>query len=86
MKTIKKKKITTKTNQSNNNLLVHILKDINTKIAHIHTDITKHGDDIVELKQQIAMSKGGLKVLLGIAAMLGTIFTIWQYFLGKNGS
>ena len=32
------------------------------------------------------MSKGGLKVLIGIAAMLGTIFTIWQYFLGKDGS
>lgn len=85
MKT-KKRRIPNRKDQFNNNLLVHILKDMNIKIAHIHTDITKHGDDIVELKQQIAMSKGGLKVLIGIAAMLGTIFTIWQYFLGKDGS
>ena len=59
---------------------------MNQKIEHIHQDLTKNGDDITELKQQIAMSKGGLKVLIGIAAMLGTIFTIWQYFLGKYGS
>jgi len=85
MKT-KKRRVTNKKDQFNNNLLVHILKDMNIKIAHIHTDITKHGDDIVELKQQIAMSKGGLKVLIGISAMLGTIFTIWQYFSGKDGS
>ena len=85
MKT-KKRRITNRKDQFNNNLLVHILKDMNIKIAHIHTDITKHGDDIVELKQQIAMSKGGLKVLIGFAAMLGTIFTIWQYFSGKDGS
>ncbi len=85
MKT-KKRRITNKKDQFNSNLLVHTLKDMNTKIEHIHVDITKHGDEIVELKQQIAMSKGGLKVLVGIAAMLGTIFTIWQYFLGKNGS
>jgi len=85
MKT-KKRRITNRKDQFNNNLLVHILKDMNIKIAHIHTDITKHGDDIVELKQQIAMSKGGLKVLIGISAMLGTIFTIWQYFSGKDGS
>jgi len=85
MKT-KKRRITNKKDQFNSNLLVHILKDMNTKIENIHVDITKHGDEIVELKQQIAMSKGGLKVLIGIAAMIGTIFTIWQYFLGKNGS
>jgi malate/lactate dehydrogenase len=83
---MKKRKINQTKQQLNNNLLVHILKDMNQKIEHIHQDLTKNGDDITELKQQIAMSKGGLKVLVGIAAMLGTIFTIWQYFLGKYGS
>jgi hypothetical protein len=29
------------------------------------------------------MSKGGAKVLIGIVAMLGTIFTIWQYLSQK---
>jgi len=85
MKT-KKRKISSRKSQINSNLLIHILKDMNSKIENIHVDITKHGEDIIELKQQIAMSKGGLKVLIGIAAMLGTIFTIWQYILGKNGS
>ena len=83
MKT-KKRRITNKKQQFNNNLLVHILKDMNQKIDNLHSDLTKHGEDISELKQQIAMSKGGLKVLIGIAAMIGTIFTIWSYFIDKR--
>jgi uncharacterized protein YaaN involved in tellurite resistance len=83
---MKKRKINHTKQQLNNNLLVHILKDMNQKIEHIHQDIKKHGDEIGEVRQEIAMSKGGLKVLIGIAAMLGTIFTIWQYLIGKNGS
>jgi peptidoglycan hydrolase CwlO-like protein len=67
----------------NQNLLIHILKDMNKKIDHIHSDINQHGKEITEVKEQIAMSKGGLKVLIGIAAMLGTIFTIWQYLSQK---
>ena len=67
----------------NENLLIHILKDMNKKIDHIHTDINQHGKEITELKEQLAMSKGGLKVIIAIAAMIGTIFTIWQYFVQK---
>jgi len=76
-----KRKIQTKS--INQNLLIHILKDMNKKIDSIHTDINQHGKDITELKEQLAMSKGGLKVIIAIAAMLGTVFTIWQYFSQK---
>jgi len=79
-----KRRINYKKQQFNNNLLVHILKDMNQKIDNLHLDLTKHGEDISDLKQQIAMSKGGLKVLIGIAAMIGTIFTIWSYFIDKR--
>jgi hypothetical protein len=72
--------------QVTSTLLVEMLRDMNKKIHELHKDVERNNAELQELKEQIAMSKGGLKVLIGIAAMLGTIFTIWQYFLGKHGT
>lgn len=65
-------------------LLLQYLKDINNKIYDLHKDVNRNHEELQTLKEEIAMSKGGLKVLAGIAALLGTIFTIWQYLLGKH--
>ena len=39
------------------------LAKINTKLDHIHRDLEKNTKDIAALKEQMAMGKGGLKVV-----------------------
>ena len=51
------------------------LKHISEKIDHLHKDVEQNHKDIVELKQQVAMGKGGLKVIFWLGAILGAIFT-----------
>ena len=46
------------------------LKHINEKLDHIHKDIDRNTKDIVELKQQVAMGKGGIKVIFYIGAIV----------------
>jgi len=49
------------------------LKHINEKLDHIHKDLDQNTKDIVELKQQVAMGRGGLKVIFYIGAVLSII-------------
>ena len=49
------------------------LKHINEKMDHIHKDIDRNTKDIVELKQQVAMGKGGIKVIFYIGAIVSII-------------
>ena len=49
------------------------LKHINQKLDHIHKDIDRNTKDIVELKQQVAMGKGGIKVIFYIGAIVSII-------------
>jgi hypothetical protein len=49
------------------------LKHINEKLDHIHKDIDRNTKDIVELKQQVAMGKGGIKVIFYIGAIVSII-------------
>ena len=49
------------------------LKHINEKLDHIHKDIDRNTKDIVELKQQVAMGRGGLKVIFYIGGVLSII-------------
>ena len=49
------------------------LKHINEKLDHIHKDIDRNTKDIVELKQQVAMGKGGIKVIFYIGAVVSII-------------
>ena len=49
------------------------LKHINEKLDHIHKDIDRNTKDIVELKQQLAMGKGGIKVIFYIGAIVSII-------------
>ena len=49
------------------------LKHINEKLDHIHKDIDRNTKDIVELKQQGAMGKGGIKVIFYIGAIVSII-------------
>ena len=49
--------------------LIHI----NEKLDHIHKDIDRNTKDIVELKQQVAMGKGGIKVIFYIGAIVSII-------------
>jgi len=51
------------------------LKHINEKLDHIHKDIDQNSKDIIELKQQVAMGKGGLKVIFWLGAVVGLILT-----------
>ena len=39
------------------------LKHINEKLDHIHKDIDQNTKDISKLKEQVAMGRGGIKVV-----------------------
>ena len=49
------------------------LKHISEKLDHIHKDVEQNTRDIVALKQQDAMGKGGLKVIFYIGGVLSII-------------
>ena len=49
------------------------LKHINEKLDHIHKDVEQNTRDIVALKQQVAMGKGGIKVIFYIGAIVSII-------------
>tara|TARA_Y100000289_G_C3917935_1_gene148555 strand:+ start:105 stop:329 length:225 start_codon:yes stop_codon:yes gene_type:complete len=49
------------------------LKHINEKLDHIHKDLDQNTKDIVELKQQVAMGRGGLKVIFYVGAIVSII-------------
>ena len=52
------------------------LKHINEKLDHIHKDLDQNTKDIVELKQQVAMGKGGLRVIFYVGALITAIIGI----------
>jgi len=54
------------------------LKNIYEKIDHLHKDVEQNHKDIVELKQQVAMGKGGVKVIFWIGAVIGAIVTMME--------
>ena len=54
------------------------LKHISEKIDHLHKDVEQNHKDIIELKQQVAMGKGGVKVIFWIGAVIGAIATMME--------
>jgi len=52
------------------------LKHINEKLEHIHRDLEQNTKDISELKEQVAMGKGGLKVIFYVGAVVTAIIGI----------
>ena len=56
------------------------LATIQLKLCHIHKDLEVNTKDISELKEQIAMGKGGIKVLVWISAIFVSIlgFNFWN--------
>ena len=49
------------------------LKHISQKLDHIHKDVEQNAKDIVALKEQVAMGKGGLKVIFYIGGLISII-------------
>lgn len=49
-----------------------------TKLDHIQKVTEEQASDIRELRQQVAVGKGGLKVLLWIGGIVGAILAAWQ--------
>ena len=56
------------------------LAKINTKLDHIHRDLEKNTKDIAALKEQMAMGKGGLKVVAWLGIVVGGVVTAFGYF------
>jgi hypothetical protein len=52
------------------------LNHINEKLNHIHKDLEQNTKDITELKQQVAMGRGGLKVIFYVGAIVTAIIGI----------
>ena len=57
------------------------LATIQTKLCQIHKDLEENKKDISELKEQIAMGKGGVKVLVWVSALVVSILG-WNIFNG----
>ena len=70
MKSIKKRKSTTST---------VTLALINTKINHIHKTLEQNTKDIAALKEQMAMGKGGLKVIAYLGGILAGIIALIKF-------
>ena len=49
------------------------LKHISEKLDHIYKDVEQNTKDIVELKQQMAMGRGGLKVIFYVGGLISII-------------
>ena len=49
------------------------LKHISQKLDHIHKDVDQNTKDIVALKEQVAMGKGGLKVIFYVGGLISII-------------
>lgn len=52
------------------------LKHINEKLDHIHKDLEQNTKDIAQLKDQVAMGRGGLKVIFYVGAVVTAIIGI----------
>jgi hypothetical protein len=72
-----RKKITSKKRVSSRTTITSItLQHINEKLEHIHKDLEQNTKDITELKQQVAMGKGGLRVIFYVGALVTAIIGI----------
>ena len=49
------------------------LKHINEKLDHIHKDVEQNTKDIAQLKDQVAMGRGGLKVIFNVGGLISII-------------
>jgi len=52
------------------------LKHISEKLKHIHKLVEQNSKDIIGLKEQVAMGRGGLKVLVWFGAVIVAILSI----------
>jgi len=55
------------------------LAKINTKLDHIHRDLEQNTKDIAALKEQMAMGKGGLKVIAYMGGILAGIIALIKF-------
>lgn len=55
------------------NLLVSMMNDMNAKLHHIHKDVEKNSKDIERMKQEIAVGRGGVRVLVWIAGIITAV-------------
>jgi hypothetical protein len=55
------------------------------KLEHLHKDVEQNTKEIVQIKQQIAFGRGGVRVLVWAIGIVTTVATTWN-FLWKNGS
>jgi len=58
------------------------LKHINEKLDHIHKDIDRNTKDINSLKEQVAMGRGGVKVVFWLGAIIAGVFTLMKMWVG----
>jgi|TARA_B110000211_G_C13952147_1_gene496666 hypothetical protein len=53
---------------------------IQSKLDRIHEDVAKNSEDIISLKEQVAMGKGGLRAIFIVGALIGLILTSFTLF------
>lgn len=78
--TVKRKAVAS---QPTTNLLIQMMNDMNSKLHHIHKDVEKNSKDIDKLKEEVAVGRGGVKVLMWVAGMVTTILAVWKFILPR---
>lgn len=76
-KTSKRKQTTDK---STVDLLVQMMNDMNTKLHSVHKEVTKNSKDVADLREQMALGKGGVKVLVWVIGIATTLISVWKFF------
>jgi len=51
------------------------------KLDDVHSQLEKNSKDIEELKEQVAMGKGGIRAIFIFGAMIAAVFTIFKFGL-----
>ena len=58
------------------------LRYLAEKLVHIHKDVEKNSDDIVQLKQEISYGKGAVKSVAWIGGCIAVVVGLMRIFNG----
>lgn len=54
-------------------VLMQMMHDMNGKLSHVSKTVEKNSDEIKQLRDQVAMGRGGLKVILWAGGVISAI-------------
>tara|TARA_B000000557_G_C20788867_1_gene450044 strand:+ start:255 stop:506 length:252 start_codon:yes stop_codon:yes gene_type:complete len=65
--------------------IISRLARMEERLNHIHKDVERNASEVADLRKQVAMGKGGLKVILWLGAVVGGLVAAWQGLFNVRG-